>query len=64
MALHPFMWLFMWLLPAVVVLCSPRVHGGEKFGWVLVTVFLTWWAFLAFMIVTALRNSNRISRMK
>jgi hypothetical protein len=59
---HPFMWLVMWLLPAVVVMCSSRVRGGEKFGWVLVTVVFTWWALLAFMIVTTLRNSNRIPR--
>jgi len=63
MTTHPFMWLLVWLLPAIIVMCSSRVHGGEKFGWIVVTVFLTWWAFLAFMIVTTLRNNNRIPRM-
>ncbi len=61
---HPFMLGLFWLLPTIVVLCSARVEGGEKFGWALVTLFLSWWAFLAFMIVTTLRNSNRISRTK
>jgi hypothetical protein len=52
-------WLFILavalLLPAVLVLFSPKVHGWEKIAWTLVSVVFSWMGFVVFLIVIGLR---------
>jgi hypothetical protein len=45
------------LLPAILVMFSSKVHGFEKAGWALVALFLSWIGFAVFMTVQALRPS-------
>ncbi len=42
--------------PALLVLASRRVHGYEKLGWTLVSLFLSWIGFAAFLVVHANRS--------
>ncbi len=54
-------WLYLILcviLPATLVLVSKRAAGTEKAIWFLVTVFLSWLGFIAFLIATANRQTS------
>ena len=47
------------VLPFLLVLCSSRVRGYEKLGWALISLFLSWIGFAAFMIVQSLHPTPR-----
>jgi len=48
-----------YLTPIIWVLVSGRSHGGEKFGWFLVTIFFSWLGFAAFLIITQASKDRR-----
>ena len=42
--------LVLFVLPALLVVASSKVHGYEKLGWSLVSLFLSWVGFMVFLI--------------
>jgi len=40
------------LLPIILVVKSPRVHGGEKFVWAIVAFLFSWLGYIVFYFVT------------
>lgn len=40
------------LFPIIHVLVSSRSHGGAKLGWFLAILFLSWVAYIPFLIFT------------
>jgi hypothetical protein len=47
----------MLVLPAALVLLSPKVRGFEKLGWVLASLLLSWLGFAVFMAAQSQRRS-------
>lgn len=45
------------VLPAVLVLVSRRVAGGERLLWTIAVLFTSWLGFVAFLVVTTLSPS-------
>lgn len=50
---------FFFLLPPLLVLLSPRVHGVEKAGWVCLGFVFSWLGLAAFLITNAFRREAR-----
>ncbi|MCB1735517.1 MAG: PLDc N-terminal domain-containing protein [Gammaproteobacteria bacterium] len=40
-----------WLLPIILIARSDRTEGGEKLLWVLVTLFVSWFAWILYLLV-------------
>lgn len=51
----PLGWLFIWLLPIVIIACSSRTTGGEKLAWILAIVFLSWFAWIFYFLLAPLK---------
>jgi len=42
---------FIWLLPLVSILFSNRTHGGEKLAWILAVLFISWFAWIFYLLL-------------
>ncbi|HPG39382.1 MAG TPA: hypothetical protein PLP19_01050 [bacterium] len=38
--------------PPILVLVSKRANGSKKYGWLLITLFLSWLGYLLFLLIT------------
>jgi len=47
------------LLPVILVLTSKRVHGFEKFAWVVGAILFSWIGYIAMVIVLKRRAANQ-----
>lgn len=52
----------LWLTPFLVVATSGRTGGGEKLAWLLAMLFISWFAWIFYMLLAPLkeREFNRI----
>ena len=51
-----------WLTPFLVVATSDRTSGGEKLAWLLAMLFISWFAWIFYMLLAPLneREFNRV----
>jgi len=47
---------FIWLLPIVIIIASNRTTGGEKAAWVLAVIFVSWFAWVFYMLLAPIKN--------
>ena len=47
----PLGFLFIWLLPILIIACSDKTTGGEKVAWILAIVFLSWFAWIFYFLL-------------
>ncbi len=40
-----------WLLPIILIGVSDRTSGREKFAWILAVIFITWFAWIFYMLL-------------
>ena len=40
-------------VPIILIAVSPRTRGSKKFGWILLSLFLSWLAYALFLIFTS-----------
>lgn len=45
-----------WLLPIVLIAGSDRTSGGEKLAWVLAVIFVTWFAWVFYLLLAPLKK--------
>ena len=53
------------VLPPILILISPRTCGSKKFGWFLITLFLSWLGYGFFLALTnkqEKRNGTDVSK--
>lgn len=50
---------FVWLIPLVAILLSSRSSGGEKVAWLLAVIFVSWFAWIFYLLLAPLK-SNRM----
>ena len=52
-------WFVIWLLPIVFILGSDRTSGKEKFAWILAVVFITWFAWIFYLLLAPIKPRER-----
>jgi hypothetical protein len=45
-----------WLLPILIIISSRKTTGGEKVAWVLAVVFVSWFAWIFYMLLAPIKN--------
>jgi hypothetical protein len=55
-----FMILFMiiWLLPIILILQSDKTSGAEKLFWLLAVLFVSWFAWIFYMLLAPIGNKD------
>jgi len=48
-----------WLIPLVAILLSSSTSGGEKVAWLLAVIFISWFAWIFYLLLAPLK-SNRM----
>ena len=49
-------WVIIWLVPVVLVATSNRTQGGEKVAWVLAIIFISWFAWIFYLLLAPLKS--------
>ena len=49
---------FVWLLPIIIIIGSNRTTGGEKAAWVLAVIFVSWFAWVFYMLLAPIKNKD------
>jgi len=49
---------FVWLLPILLIISSSKTTGGEKFAWVMAVIFVSWFAWVFYMLLAPIKNNN------
>lgn len=47
---------FIWLLPILIILSSGKTTLGEKLAWVLAVLFISWFAWIFYMLLAPLKK--------
>ncbi|MBA6292764.1 hypothetical protein H4J58_13630 [Colwellia sp. MB3u-70] len=47
-----------WILPVVLILSSSKTRGGEKLAWLLLVVFVSWFAWMFYVLLAPLKNKE------
>ncbi|NKB97095.1 MAG: hypothetical protein GKR90_01150 [Pseudomonadales bacterium] len=48
-----------WLLPIILIASSDRTTGKEKFAWILAVIFITWFAWIFYMLLAPIKPKDR-----
>lgn len=51
-------WAFVWFLPILFILASSRTDGKEKVAWILAVVFITWFAWVFYLLLAPLKQTR------
>jgi hypothetical protein len=50
-----------WLIPLLAISLSSRSSGGEKIAWLLAVIFVSWFAWIFYMLLAPLNERrNRV----
>ena len=49
-----------WAIPVIVICVSSRTSGGEKVAWVLAMIFISWFAWIFYMLLAPLSDDRRL----
>ena len=52
---------FIWLLPMIIIISSTKTTGGEKLAWLLAVIFISWFAWIFYMLLAPIKNKNSSS---
>ena len=47
-----------WLLPIILVARSDRTQGDEKLAWVLLIIFVSWLAWIFYLLLAPLKKKS------
>ncbi len=47
---------FIWLLPFLIIIFSRKTTGGEKLAWLLAVVFISWFAWIFYMLLAPIKK--------
>lgn len=51
--------LLFWLLPIILIAGSDRTYGGEKAAWILAVIFISWFAWVFYLLLAPLKQPER-----
>jgi len=49
---------FIWLLPLLIIISSGKTTGGEKLAWVLAVIFISWFAWIFYLLLAPIKKKN------
>jgi len=49
---------FFWILPLLIIISSSKTTGSEKLAWVLAVIFISWFAWIFYMLLAPIRKKN------
>jgi hypothetical protein len=49
---------FLWVLPILIIITSNKTTGGEKLAWVLAVLFISWFAWIFYMLLAPIKTKN------
>lgn len=53
-----FFMLILWLIPLIAIAISDKTRGGEKAAWLLAVVFISWFAWIFYLLLAPLKSSR------
>tara|TARA_R110002167_G_scaffold53073_1_gene152546 strand:+ start:522 stop:722 length:201 start_codon:yes stop_codon:yes gene_type:complete len=51
-----------WLVPIVKIAGSKRTQGGEKLAWLILIIFIFWFAWIFYLLLAPLKQNPDIHR--
>jgi len=45
-----------WLLPIIIILGSSKTSGGEKLAWILLIIFVSWFAWIFYWLLAPIKK--------
>jgi len=48
-----------WIIPLMSILFSRKTMGSEKLAWVLAVLFVSWFAWIFYLLLAPLKKKNR-----
>lgn len=52
------MFFLVWVLPVVFIISSSKTRGGEKLAWLLLVVFVSWFAWIFYLLLAPISNKK------
>jgi uncharacterized protein YgiM (DUF1202 family) len=49
---------FVWLLPILIIISSSKTTSGEKVAWVLAVIFISWFAWIFYMLLAPIKKKD------
>lgn len=49
---------FIWFLPILLIAASDRTSGKEKAAWILGVIFITWFAWVFYLLLAPLKTTR------
>jgi hypothetical protein len=49
---------FIWILPILIIISSSKTTGSEKLAWVLAVIFISWFAWIFYLLLAPLKKKN------
>jgi hypothetical protein len=47
-----------WLIPVIIIMLSSKTTGGEKIAWLLAVIFVSWFAWIFYMLLAPLNDKR------
>jgi membrane protein YdbS with pleckstrin-like domain len=48
----------LWLIPLIAIGSSDKTQGGEKLAWLLAVVFISWFAWIFYLLLAPLKSGR------
>lgn len=48
-----------WFAPIALILNSSKTSGKEKIAWILAVIFVTWFAWIFYLLLAPIKNNQR-----
>lgn len=48
----------LWIIPIITISISDRTNGGEKFAWILAVIFVSWFAWVFYLLLAPLKSGR------
>jgi hypothetical protein len=49
---------FIWLVPFISIIFSSKTRGSEKLAWILAVLFISWFAWIFYLLLAPLNKKN------
>ena len=47
-----------WVLPIIIIISSDKTSRGEKVAWVLAVIFISWFAWIFYLLLAPLKKES------
>ena len=51
----------LWIIPIIAIGISDRTTGGEKLAWILAVIFISWFAWIFYLLLAPLKSNRGTS---